>query len=94
LPRARGASNSTRLCALRGVGDLEWCGLELDLACFDLREVEHLVDQGEQGLGGGGDGAGISALLLGEVGIEQEARHAENAAHRRSDLVAHRGEEA
>jgi hypothetical protein len=80
--------------ALGCVGDLERRRPELDLAGLDLGEVEHLIDQRQQCIGRGRDGAGISALLGRELGVEQEAGHAENAVHRRSDLVAHRGEEA
>ena len=59
---------------LRGVGDVERSGAELDLARLDLGEVEHLVDQRQQRLGRGGDGAGISALLGRELGVERGAR--------------------
>ena len=39
------------------------------------------------------DSDGAVALLGGERGIEQELRHADDAVHRRPDLVAHIGEE-
>ena len=80
--------------SLRGVGDFERRGPELDPAGFDLGEIENFVDQREKGLGRRRDGAGIGALLGRQLGVEQQPGHAEDAVHRRSDLVAHRGEEA
>ena len=80
--------------SLRGVGDFERRGPELDLAGLDLGEIENFVDQRQKGLGRRRDGAGIGALLGRQLGVEQQPGHAEDAVHRGSDLVAHRGEEA
>jgi hypothetical protein len=80
--------------ALRGIGDLEGRGLELDLAGLDLGEIEHLVDQRQQCLGRSRNGAGIGALLGRQLGIEQKPGHAEDPVHRGSDFVTHGGEEA
>ncbi len=39
-------------------------------------------------------GLGISALILIQPGVEQQARHADDAVHRGADLMAHVGEES
>ena len=44
-------------------------------------------------IGGALDHLEVVALLLGEVGIERELRHADDAVHGRADLVAHVGQE-
>ena len=70
----------------RGVFDGEVTG-------FDLREVEHVVDHGQQRLATGADGLGEAPLFLVETGVEQQAHHAEHTVDRRANLVAHVGEE-
>ena len=39
------------------------------------------------------DRLGVLALLVVELGVGQEAAHADDRVHRRADLVAHRGQE-
>ena len=60
---------------------------------FDLREVEDVIDDREQGLGGPRGGADEFELLLGERRIAEEIEHADHAVHGCADLVAHRGQE-
>ena len=69
------------------------CALEAQLAGLDLREVENVVDDGEQRVGRALDGRGEAALARIELGIEQQLGHAEHAVHRRADLVRHAREE-
>jgi hypothetical protein len=67
--------------------------LERHLARFDLREVEDLVDDDHQRLGASLDGLEVFALIWTQVRVERELRHADDAVHRRPDLVRHVGEE-
>ena len=68
--------------------------LELELARFDLREVEDVVDDDEQRVGRRRDGlAGIRAAPAVSRCVERELGHADDAVHRRADLVAHVREE-
>ena len=67
--------------------------LELELAGFHFREVQNVIDDGEQGGAAVADGFGVVALQGIKLRVEQEFGHAEHAVHRRADLVAHVGEE-
>jgi len=75
------------------LADVEGAEVEFDAASLDLREVEDVVDDDEEGVGGDLDGLEVLALLEGEVGLEGEFGHAEDAVHGGADLVAHVGEE-
>lgn len=66
---------------------------ELGAARFDLREVEDVVQDAHQGLAGLHDDVEEAPLLGVERGLGEKAGEAENAVHRRPDLVAHRREE-
>ena len=68
-------------------------GLDVELAGLDLREVEDVVDDGQQRRAGVVDLADVVALLGGELGLEREVRQADDGVHRRADLVAHVREE-
>ncbi len=67
---------------------------EFQLAGLDFREVEDVVDDRQQRLPGVVDGLREALLLVRQRGVEQEFGHAEDAVHRRADLVAHVGQEA
>ncbi len=67
--------------------------LELDPAGLDLREVEDVVDDRQQGVAGGPDRLGVVALLVVERRVEHEPAHPDDRVHGRPDLVAHRGQE-
>ena len=73
--------------------DREGNRLELELARLDLREVEDVVEDREQRLGRRLDGRQAVALLGGQLAVERQLGHAEDAVHRRPDFVAHVGEE-
>jgi hypothetical protein len=90
LPRTRGDDVEG---ALDAFPEIDWLLLELELARLDLRVVEDVVDHVEQGVSARANYLGELALLGGQLRIEEEAGHADHSVHRRSDLVAHGGEE-
>ena len=67
--------------------------LEEDLIRLDSRDVENVVDQFEEAGCSASQPTGVLPLLHVERGLVQEFRHADDGIHRRSDLVAHRGQE-
>ena len=71
----------------------ERLALQLDLAGLDLREVEDVVDDRQEGIAGRPDRLGVVALLLVERRVQHQPAHADDRVHRRADLVAHRGQE-
>jgi hypothetical protein len=80
----------------RGVDDLgkvERIGVELEPACFHVGEVEHVVDDVEQRVGGVLGHRQVFALLERQLRAERKAGHPDDAVERRADLVAHVGEE-
>ena len=68
---------------------VERLGLHFEHARLDLGEIEDVVDDGEQRFATIPDNFGEFALLVRQVGREQQAAHAEDAVHRRADFVAH-----
>ena len=68
-------------------------GLQLDAPRLDLRQIENVVEQTQQGLAGAVNRHGLLALVGVEVGVEQQARHADDRVHGRTDLVTHGGQE-
>ncbi len=75
------------------LADVEILGLEPQLAGFDLREVENVVDDGEQRVRRALDGGREAALARIEFRIQQQLGHAQHAVHRRADFVRHAREE-
>ena len=67
--------------------------VEGELARLDAREVEHVVDQGQQRRRRPVRRLGVVALLAVERRVEQQLGGAEDAVHRRADLVADRRQE-
>ena len=65
---------------------------QLQLAGLDLRKIQDVVDEPEQGFAGTFHGGEIIALLPGERGVQRQLGHADDAVHRRADFVAHVGE--
>ncbi len=72
----------------------EGARFEIELAGFDLGEVEDFLDQRQQRFARGLRGLDVSELLGRQRGVEQQVGHAEQAVERRADLVADGGEEA
>ena len=68
--------------------------LEIELAGFDLGEVEDVLDQRQQRIAGGLGGLEIGDLLGRQRRVEQQIGHAEDAVERRADLVRHHRKEA
>ena len=72
-----------------GVGERKRHRFELQLPRLDLREVEDVVQNRQQRLGGRLDGVEAVGLIWCQLGVECQRRHADDAVHRRPDLVAH-----
>ncbi len=71
----------------------EVAGGQFELARFDLGEVQDVVDDLQQALAGPVDRLSETPLLVVQRGAEQQLRHAQDAVHRRADLMAHVGHE-
>ena len=72
---------------------IERLALQLQLAGFDLGEVEDVVDDREQRFAAGIDRLHVTVLLVVQRGFQQQAGHGDDAVHGRADLVAHVGQE-
>ena len=76
--------------AFDGVGNGEVDEFEVDLAGLELRDVEDVADDAEQRFAGFLNGERISrAAFILETEVEQQPVHADDAVHRRTNLVAH-----
>ena len=65
-------------------------GLELELPGLDLGEIEDVVDDRRAATRPTlRSVSSVLALLGGQLGVEQQLGHADDAVHRRPDLVAH-----
>ena len=71
------------------VRQIEIGGIEVDPSGLDLRKVEDVVDQRQQGLARSLDDPEELPLLLRELRVERELGHADDPVHRRADLVTH-----
>ena len=67
--------------------------LDLDLAGFDPRVVEDVVENAEQDFARRAHDPDLLMLPLVERAVGHEPQHAENPVHRGADLMAHGGEE-
>ena len=67
--------------------------LQLDATRLQRREVQDVVDQGQEQPAGGVGGADVLALVAVEVGEQQQVGQAEDGVERGADLVAHAGQE-
>ena len=87
---ARAAARRRRACSRRSNGGR----LELELAGLDLREVEDVVDEPQQRVGRRCARSSRYSRCSGvSARVERQLGHAEDAVHRRADLVAHVREE-
>ncbi len=73
--------------------DVEGVQIELQLAGLDLRVVENVVEQAQQGVGRRVRLDHIVELAGGELGVLDQLQHAEHGVEGGADLVAHVGEE-
>ena len=67
--------------------------LDAQLAGLDLREIQDVVDDGEQVFRAAPDHPAHLPLVRGQRAVEEQVGHADDTVHRRADLVAHVGEE-
>ena len=74
------------------LADLDRDRIDLEHPGLDLGEVEDVFDHAQQRVGAHLDQIEILTLLGLERGVAQQLRHADDAIHRRADLVAHVGE--
>ena len=78
---------------LKYVIEAKLCLFHLQLASLDLREVEDVVDDAEEGLCSHLCLCQIVALLRGQIGLQGQMGHSEDRIHGGADLMAHVGEE-
>ena len=64
-----------------------------ELSGFDLRIIEDVVDDRQEGVRAAANGLAVIALFRVQRGVEQQSGHADHAIHGRADLVAHVGQE-
>ena len=74
-------------------GEIEGDGLEPQLPGIDLREIQDVVEDGEQGPTAPCDGVDVVALLDAQGRGLEQLRHAQHPVHGGADLMAHAGEE-
>ena len=89
--QARGRDDVQR--SLHALAQAERLAFEVELAGLDLRVVEDVVDHVQQRVAARPDDLRELALLARQLRAEQEIGHPDHRVHRRSDLVAHRGQE-
>ena len=90
---ARGPHGQRLHRVAEGLAHVENGGIKFKLACFDLREVEHIVDEREQRVARLLDDREVFPLVVRQLGIEDQFGHADDRVHRRANLVTHVGEE-
>ena len=66
--------------------------VQFQAARLDLGEIERVVDEAQEVVAAGGDETDQLLLLGLERRVEEEARHADDAVHRRANLVTHHRE--
>src|SRR5258708_29163255 len=76
-----------------GVAELKWGALEFDLAGLNLGQIQDVVEKLKERLAGGENGLRVVLLLGAERRVEEEIGHSDDRIHRRSNFVAHAGEE-
>lgn len=74
-----------------GRPDFKGRALKMEPSRFDLREIQYVVNDGDEALAGITNRLNKVFLLSRKWSIEQETRHAKNTVHRSSYLVAHHG---
>jgi hypothetical protein len=66
---------------------------QLQMARFNFREIENVVDEVKKIVGGPAEPLHIALLFLGQFGFREQIGHGDDRVHGGPDLVAHRGEE-
>jgi len=72
---------------------LEIGGFDIEFARLNLREIQNVVDDGQERGAGVVHLTDIIALLRRELGFEGEMREPDDGIHRRADFMTHVGEE-
>src|SRR5215469_16357223 len=80
-------------CVFEDVTETEVSLVEFKLPGLDLRKIEQVIDQREQGVRGILDRAQIFALVAGERSTQRKLGHPHNRMHRGANFMAHVGEE-
>ncbi len=75
------------------VADCKFRLFQFELASFNFREIQNVVDEMQKAVCRRLDEVEVLPLFGREVGLERQARHPDNAVHRRADLMAHVGQE-
>ena len=75
------------------VGRIEGDVLEFQPVRFQFGEIEDVVDDGEQRLGGFADRFRIDLLIAVELGIQKHPCHTDDTVHGGTDFMAHGGQE-
>jgi len=83
-----GASHEGIQRVLNAVADSKLGRFQHQLAGFDRREVQHVVQQGKQRVGGRTDCRQVLALLGGQVRLQSQFGHPDDAVHGRAEFVA------
>ncbi len=76
-----------------GVAQVQLERFDVELAGFDLGEIQDVVDDDQQRVGARANGFRVIALRAVERAFQQQAGHADDAVHRRANLVTDVGEE-
>ena len=66
--------------------------VEFHFARLDLREIQYVINNHQQRIGGLHDHREILMLLVGQIGIERQFGHSQHTVHGRADLVGHVGQ--
>ena len=76
---------------LHALTQVEWRLFQIDFAGLDLREVENVVDDVQQGFSGQLDRLQVLSLLARQVRLQREIGHSDDAVQRSADFMAHIG---
>ena len=80
-------------CSFHNRYKVEVNTLDGQFARFDLREIQDVVDDGQERVPRPADDLCIFTLFRGEFCVEQQTRHADDAVHGGANFMAHVGNE-
>ena len=78
---------------LQHIIQVEGDGFQLQLARFDLGEIENVIDDAQQAVRGREDFAHIVLLFSGQFRLQCQVTEPNDGVHRRANFVAHAGQE-
>ena len=76
---------------VKAAAQVKFDGLKIELAGLNLGEIQNVIDDGQQRLGGCPDHVEVFTLFLGKVGVEGQLRHTQDSVHRGTYFMAHIG---